>query len=94
MYNLLEYSSNYSDTTSSLCFYSKDEGINFNANIEDINYVKSFKYKAKLLGNTEVDGACGILKNKTIAVTLRYLNKFWMSLEMLLINCKVESKLK
>ena len=43
MYNLLEYSSNYSDTTSSLWFYSKDGTTNFNANIEDSNTFKSFK---------------------------------------------------
>ena len=30
MCNMLEYSSNYSDTTSSLWFYSKDESTNFN----------------------------------------------------------------
>ena len=37
MYNLLEYSSNYSDRTGSLWFYSKNEAINFNPNIEDNN---------------------------------------------------------
>ena len=30
MYNLIEYSSNYSETTGSLWFYSKDEATNFN----------------------------------------------------------------
>ena len=30
IYNLLEYSSNYSDPTSSLRFYFKDEAANFN----------------------------------------------------------------
>ena len=74
MYNLLEYSSNYSDAAGSFRFYSKDEATNFNANIEDDNAFKSFKYKAKLLRNTEADGANGI--------------------EMRLINCKVELKLK
>ena len=33
MYNLLEYSSNYSNTTGSLWFYSRDEATNFNADI-------------------------------------------------------------
>ena len=32
------------------------------------NAFKSFKYRAKLLENTEADGASGILKNITIAV--------------------------
>ena len=30
MHNLIEYSSNYSETTGSLWFYSKDEANNFN----------------------------------------------------------------
>ena len=33
MYKLIEYSSNYSETTEGLWFYSKDEGIDFNADI-------------------------------------------------------------
>ena len=33
MYNLIEYSSNYSETSASLWFYSKDEATNFNDNI-------------------------------------------------------------
>ena len=49
MYNLIEYSSNYSEPTGSLWFYSKDEAINFNVNIANIDDFKSFKYKAKLL---------------------------------------------
>ena len=36
----------------------------------------------------------GILKNVTIAVPLKYLSNLWRSLEMSLINCKVELKLK
>ena len=33
MYNLIVYSSNYSETTGNLWFYSKDEAANFNADI-------------------------------------------------------------
>ena len=72
-YNLIEYSSNYSDTTGSLWFNSEDEATNFNAHIVDGNAFKSFKYKAELLGNTVVDGANGILRNTTIPVPLKYL---------------------
>ena len=43
IYNLIEYSSNYSETTGSLWFYSKGEANNFN-NITNTNNVKSFKY--------------------------------------------------
>ena len=63
IYNLLEYSSNYSDTTGSLWLYSKDKAKNFNANIEDNKAFKFFKYKAKLLGNSNADRNNGILKN-------------------------------
>ena len=60
--------------------------------------MKSFKYKAKLLGNTAAqpapNAANGIMKNATIAVLLKYLSNFWRSLEMALINCKVELKLR
>ena len=98
MYNLIEYSSDYSETTGSLWFYSKDEANNFNNNITNTNNFKSFKYKAKLLGNTVTqqapNAANGILRNAAIAVPLKYLCTFWRSLEMPLINCKVELKLK
>ena len=49
MYDLIEYISNYSETTGSLWFYSKDEATNFSANIANTDKFKSFKYKAKLL---------------------------------------------
>ena len=60
MHNLLEYSSNYSEITESLWFYSKNEVTDFNnniANIANTDDIKSFKYKAKLLRNTEVQTA-------------------------------------
>ena len=74
MYNLIEYSSNYFETTGSLWFYSKD----FNANIANTDaFIKSFKYKRKLIGNTVAEGANVILKK---AVPLKYLSNFWRSL--------------
>ena len=98
MYNLIEDSSNYFETTGSLWFYSKDKASNFMNNIENTNNFTSFKYKAKLLENTVAQPtsnvANGILTNATIAVLLKYLGNFWRSLEMPLINCKVELKLK
>ena len=62
IYNLVKYSSNYSETTSSLQFYSRDEAINFSNDIAYTNNFKSFKYKTKFLGETEADGANGIFK--------------------------------
>ena len=98
MHNLIEYSSNYSETARSLQFYSKDEGNNFNIDIASINNFKSFTYKAKLseniAGQPAPNAADGILKNARIAASLKYLSNFWRSLEMPLINCTVELKLK
>ena len=87
MYSLIEHSSNYSEATGSLWFYSKDEATNFNANMENSDNFLSFKYKAKLMGNTVADGTNAILKNATIPVPLKHLSYFWRSFEMPLINC-------
>ena len=54
------------------------------------NNAPSFKYKASLIGNTENNGTKNGVK---IAVPLKYLSNFWRSLEMPLINCKVELSL-
>ena len=50
----------------------------------------SFKYKASIIGNTENNET---KKEVQIAVPLKYLSNFWRSLEMPLINCKVELSL-
>ena len=48
MFNVLEYNSNYSETTSSLWFYSKDEATLFNNNIGNKDNFISFEFKDKL----------------------------------------------
>ena len=67
MYNLTEYSSNYSEKTGSLWFYSKDEATNFDADIVNNDNFKSFKYNTYLLGNTAAqpfpNAANWIMKN-------------------------------
>ena len=73
VYNLIVYSSKYSETAGSLWFYSKDEATNFNADIAKDNNFQSFKYKANFLENTEANR---ILKNETIAMPLKYLSNF------------------
>ena len=90
MYNLIEYSDNYSDTSGSLWNFKRDEIIN-NANVTNDDNAPSFKYKASNIGNTENNGTKNGVK---IAVPLKYLSNFWRSLEMPLINCKVELSLK
>ena len=89
MYNLIEYSDNYSDTSGSLWQFKRDEIIN-NADVTNDNNAPSFKYKASIIGNTGNDGTKNGVK---IAVPLNYLSNFWRSLEMPLINCKVELSL-
>ena len=49
MFNLLEYSSNYSETTGGLWIFSKDVATNSKVDIANTNDLKSFKYKDKLL---------------------------------------------
>ena len=44
MYNLIEYSSNYSEPKGSLWFYSEDEATDYNCNIATDGDFKSFKY--------------------------------------------------
>ena len=46
---------------------------------------KSFKFKSKLLNNTDNGG----IINAKIAVPLKYLNNFWKNLEIPLIYCKI-----
>ena len=81
MYNLIEYSTDYSETTGSLWLYPKDEATNFDADIANNNNFKSFEYKVKLLETAVADGANGILRNATITVQLKYLSNFWRSPE-------------
>ena len=87
IYNLIEQNSNYSETTGSLWFYSKDEASNFNPDIASDDNFKLFKCKAILLGNTtaqpDQNQANEILENVTIIGSLRYLSNFWRLLEMI-----------
>ena len=69
MYNLLEYTSDYFDTT----YFN--EAANFDADILS-NSFRSFKYKTKLMGDTEADGANRILRNATVGVPLKYHSNF------------------
>ena len=90
MYNLIEYSDNYSDTSGSLWDFKRDEMDN-NANVTNDNNASSFIYKASLIGKTETNGT---KKGVKIAVPLKYLSYFWRSLEIPLINCKIVLSLK
>ena len=89
MYNLIEYSDNYSDTSGSLWQFKRDEIIN-NADVTNDDNAPSFKHKASLIGDTGNNGRKNGIKT---AVPLKYLSNFWRSLEIPLINCKVELSL-
>ena len=52
MYNLIEYSDNYSDTSGSLWDSKRDETVD-NAEVTHDDNAPSFKYEASLIGNTE-----------------------------------------
>ena len=80
MYNLIEYSDNYSKTSGSLWQYCKDIP---NDNSTDS---ESFKYKVEITGKTPNNGNT---KDVEIIVPLKYLSNFWRTLEMPLINCEV-----
>ena len=91
MYNLLEYSENYKKTTGSLWNYYRDEsnsGINGGINYS-IMGSKSLEYKANFIGGGVTQN--NLIKNdvKTV-VPLTYLNNFWRSLNIPLINCEIE----
>ena len=93
MYNLIEYSDNYQDSSATPCQYKRDEPPEANP-IADltVNTSSSFKYKVNLLGNRDVVG--GIVRlNVKVVVPLKYLSNFFRSLEMPLINCKIKLNL-
>ena len=75
MYNLIEYSDNYSKTPGSLWQHCKDipavDNNNAIVNFVENNLTDLFNFKVKMTGQM-----CGP-------------SNFWRTLEMLLINCKI-----
>ena len=78
MYNLIEYSDNYSDTSGSLWQFKRDEVPADNAELTTDNS-QSFKCKAPLLGKKEnaVNNTNSSVKDVKIVIPLTYLSKFW-----------------
>ena len=93
IYNLIEYSDNYQDSSATLYQYKQDEPPETNAmNDLTTNTLSSLKYKVELLGNPVLDG--NIAKRSVkVVVPLKYLSNFFRLLEMPLINCKIEFNL-
>ena len=93
MYNLIEFSHNYSDTSGSLLEFKRDEVRANNADLT-IDDSESFKYKGALVEKTSNHNNGKIsLKDTKIVVPLKYLSNFWRSLELPLINLKVHLEL-
>ena len=87
MYNLIEYSDNYQDSSATLYQYKRDEPPETNA-LNDLTTNTS----SSLLGNPVLDG--NIAKRSVkVVVPLKYLSNFFRLLEMPLINCKIKLNL-
>ena len=67
---MIEYSTNYFDTTGSLWFYSKDETDNFDADIRNTHAFKSSKEKCLLIDNKVAYGNNSILKMHLLLCSL------------------------
>ena len=80
MYNLIEYSDNYSDSTTSLYHYKRQKPLENNASLD--NTSSSFKYKLALLGGpnnlnndlTAVLNNQAVRKNAQIIAPLKYIS--------------------
>ena len=94
MYNLIEYSNNYSDTSGRLWQFKRGGEKMNNGNSDNVTTAdsSSFKYKSSVFKPLTADDN-GVFKDVKIAVPLKYLSNFWKSLEMLLINCKIHLEL-
>ena len=97
MYNLLEYSDNYSKISGSLWQYCREVlAVNDDENTQDFNganAIDSFNFKSKITRQTVADNNNGNIDGRVdveIMVSLKYLSNFWRTLEMPLINCDVE----
>ena len=104
MYNLIEYSDNYSDSTASLYQFKRQEQSYDDKNSPNINDLTadnstSFKYKSGLMeadsvaiavnNNPNIPLAHRLWRNVQIIVPLKYVSSLFRSLEMPLINTKL-----
>ena len=80
MYDLIEYSNNYSKTSRNLWQYYRDYSN------DNIRQSESFNFKIKITGKTP---AAGNTNDVEIAVPLKNLSNFWRTLELPLIDCEI-----
>ena len=109
LYNMLEYSDNYTDTTGFLYQYKRPEPRNNNDNIVNLSTaLSSFKYQSGLVqkqlttpnsenvpANTDPNfaNAHKIWKNIKIVAPIKYISNFFRNLELPLINTKLYMEL-
>ena len=89
MYNLLEYSKNYSKITGRFWNYYVDEpksGANNNINYYSTKDSKSFDYKIIITGKLEGNHTG---KEVGIVVPSKHLSNFWRTLDMSLTKCEI-----
>ena len=101
MYNLLEYSKNYSKTSGSLWNYYRDELTDEtnddNGPNKNVINSKTFKYKTSITGSTynvaatarDYDVNKESTKEVEISVPLKHLSNFRKTLDIAQINCEV-----
>ena len=87
MCNLLEYSDNYQDSTGSLYQFKRDEPPDDNADVT--NNTSSLVYKSKLISGTDDNN----VNNVKLVVPLKYVSSFFRSLEIPLVNYKIDLEL-
>ena len=93
MYNLIEYSNSYSDSTASLYHFRRQEPIANNANLTTGGSL-SFNYKSNILGNAAENGNNPLWKNVQIMVPFLTYQSFFKSCELPLINTKLYLRVK
>ena len=94
MYNLIEYSKNYSKITGSLWNYYRDKPNNPPANDYNENPITNSalsKYKNSFIEKTpnSDNDYNNLMQDVEIVVPLKYLSNFWRTLDMPLINCEI-----
>ena len=93
MYNLIEYSDNYQDSSATLCQYKRDEPPEGDPTPNlAVDNSSSYKYEVELLGDPVVANNIA-RRNVKVVVPLKYLSNFFRSLEMPLINGKIKLNL-
>ena len=88
MYNLIEYSDNYSKISGILWQHYNDESAlnNDDNNVDFPGNSFSFKFKQKIMGNTSDDADTKVVE---IAVPFKNLSNFWKIFETPLINFEI-----